>query len=312
MISCVDFIPSYSELFSFLDERYGYEEVKNFWTYLFKPDGKGIPLINFLKKDGLRGAWNYWVGTLKEEAADTTRWFNEKEGWIRSRMHYCPSKGRLLELEKELGIKPYPHYCDHCDYYRAALEMEGFCSVRDHLDVDKAACNAIIYDPKVFKGIMTMDDDVEILECSSKNLEYFHPDFHSSLNMGIHYLGDKFGEKVLVDYLTRYTRNVYQKVLAAIKTEGLAAVEGNIQETYQKEKAPDAVKTERTDGVLKVAVAYCPAVKHLRKTGRDVTKWYPYTTTVIMSVLAEAAGCRFTMESYDEETGAARYRFDTV
>ncbi len=309
MISCTEFIPSYSELFSYLDEHYGYEEVQRFWTYLFAPTGKGIPLINFLKKDGLRGAWDYWCGTLKEEAADCTRYFNEKEGWIRARMHYCPSKGRLLELEKELGIKPYPHYCDHCDYYRAALEMEGFCTIRDHLDVDKASCNSMIYDPKVFKGIMTMDDDVEILECNSKNLEYFHPDFHSSLNMGLAYVGDKFGEEVLVDYLTRYTKNVYAKVIAAAKTEGLAAIEANILGTYEKEKATDAVKTELSADGLTVTVSYCPAVKHLRKTGRDVTKWYSHSTTVVMSVLAEAAGYKFTMDSYNEATGAAQYRF---
>ena len=52
MISCTDFIPAYSELFSFLDENYGRGEVEKLWEYLFKPDGKGIPLINFAKKDG--------------------------------------------------------------------------------------------------------------------------------------------------------------------------------------------------------------------------------------------------------------------
>ena len=50
MISCTEFIPAYSELFSFLEERHGRGEVDNFWTYLFKPDGKGIPLVNFVKK----------------------------------------------------------------------------------------------------------------------------------------------------------------------------------------------------------------------------------------------------------------------
>ena len=80
MISCTEFIPSYSELFKYIDNHYGYSEVQKFWTYLFKPDGKGIPLINFLKEDGLNGAFAYWSGTLKEEAADITRIMNLKEG----------------------------------------------------------------------------------------------------------------------------------------------------------------------------------------------------------------------------------------
>ena len=49
MISCTEFIPAYSELFTFLENKYGRAEVDNFWEYLFKPTGDGIPLVNFVK-----------------------------------------------------------------------------------------------------------------------------------------------------------------------------------------------------------------------------------------------------------------------
>ena len=55
MISCTEFIPAYSELFTFLDEKYGRAEVDRLWDFLFAPTGKGIPLINFAKKDGVKG-----------------------------------------------------------------------------------------------------------------------------------------------------------------------------------------------------------------------------------------------------------------
>ena len=55
VISCTEFIPSYSELFSFLEEKHGREEVSRFWEYLFQPSGTGIPLISFLEKEGIRG-----------------------------------------------------------------------------------------------------------------------------------------------------------------------------------------------------------------------------------------------------------------
>ena len=183
MISCTEFIPSYSELFKYLDERYGYPEVQRFWSYLFKPDGKGIPLVNFVKKDGLRGAVEYWNGTLKEEAADVTRWFNEEEGWAYSEMHYCPSKGRLLKMKEELGVEPYAHYCDHCEYYRPALEMYGLRYYRNSLHVDEARCSSMIFDPKIFKGGMSMNGGTKKIEYRSGDLEYFHRDFHSSMNM---------------------------------------------------------------------------------------------------------------------------------
>jgi len=309
MISCTEFIPSYSELFSYLEENHGEAEVRKFWTYLFEPTGKGIPLINFARKDGLKGCWDYWEGTLTEEAAHCTKWMSESGGWIYSVMHYCPSKGRLLELEKEIGLKPYHNYCGHCDYYRAALEEVGLTWIRNHMDTDKASCRSCLYDPKVFKGVIEPSDDMVMLEIKPSEHEYFHRDFHSSLNMGIHYVGENFGEEELLAYLTRYTKNVYKPTFAAIEKDGLAAIEARILDTYKNEKALDVITTDLKDDTLTVTVAYCPAVKHLHDTGREVTKWYSYTTSVVMSVLAEAAGYTFTMDSYDEATGAAKYSF---
>lgn len=309
MISCTEFIPSYSELFTFLEDKYGYEEVKKFWTYLFEPTGKGIPLINFARKDGLRGCWNYWKGTLTEEAADCTKIINEKEGWIYSEMHYCPSKGRLLELEKEIGIKPYHDYCGHCDYYRAALEEVGLTWIRDHISVNRASCRSIIYDPKIFSGVVSMSDDCEILEIKSKDTEYFHPDFHSSLNMGIDYLGKIHGEDALVEYLVRYTENVYKKVIEEMKASPLSALEKMIRNTYELEKATDALTVISNENSLEINISYCPAVKHLRKTGRDVSKWFSYSTEIVMKTLAQKANLNFKFKSYNIESGAAEYSF---
>ena len=61
MISCTEFIPAYSEIFTFLEKNYGKSEVEAFWDYLFKPDGNGIPLINFVKKEGIRGCFTFWT-----------------------------------------------------------------------------------------------------------------------------------------------------------------------------------------------------------------------------------------------------------
>ena len=309
MISCTEFIPAYSELFTYLDETYGRPEVERFWIYLFAPTGKGIPLINFARKDGLRGCWDYWCGTLKEEAADCTRYFNEKAGWISSDMHYCPSKGRLLELQKEIGLVPYYDYCGHCDYYRASLDQVGLRWIRNHLHVDKASCSSILYDPKVFKGMMVLDQDTEIMECTSKGSEYFHRDFHSSMNMGIDYVAAQHGEDALREYLTMYTRHVYKPVFQEMETDALAAIEKKIRDTYRLERAEDALTVENDGSLLSVQIAYCPAVRHLRETGRDVSVWFCYSTEVVMQTLAEYAGLQFAMERYDPETGVAAYTF---
>ncbi len=309
MISCTEFIAAYSELFSYIDKTYGRAEVDVFWKYLFQPDGKGIPLVNFVQKEGIRGCYSYWSGTLNEEAADFTLYANQKRGFFKTDMHRCPSKGRLLKLQEEIGITPYYDYCLHCDSYRSAVEKVGLNYIFDFSGTHRAACSMLIYDPKVFDGRVIIDDDTEIMRRQSADNEYFHPDFHSSMNMGVHYLGEKYGLPAVEGYLARYTKNVYRGLIENIRKEGLLALECHILATYAKEKATDAVQTESDAEGLRVTVEYCPAVRHLRGTGREVSPWFKYTTQTVMEVLARESGFAFAMEAYDEATGAAGYSF---
>lgn len=309
MISCTEFIPCYSELFTYLEEKHGDEEVPRFWKYLFEPTGDGIPLINYVKEEGIRGCWSYWAGTLNEEAADFSMYLNEKRGFYLNVMHRCPSKGRLLQLKDEIGITPYHNYCLHCDSYRSAIEKIGLKYIYNFNGTDHAACSMLIYDPEIFDGRVIIDEDTLIMDRKAADNEYFHRDFHSSMNMGIDYVGENYGLPAVEEFLTLYTKHVYGPVFEAIKEQGLAAIEAKILDTYQKEHAEDAVSTSLENDVLRVTVTYCPAVKHLLSTGRTVSKWYPYTTETVMKTLAEAGGFRFSMDSYNPATGAAEYRF---
>ena len=311
MISCTEFIPAYSELFSYLDEQYGREEVDRFWKYLFQPDGKGIPLINYVQKEGIRGCFTYWAGCLNEEAADFTMYLNEKRGFFMLDMHQCPSKGRLLQLRDDIGIVPYYDYCLHCDSYRSAVERIGLKYIYNFRGVDKASCSILIYDPNVFDGRVIIDSETEVMERRASENEYFHKDFHSSMNMGIHYIGTHYGIEGVQEYLTRFTRNIYQSVIVDIKKRGIVALEDKIKETYAKEKQPHVLETvvSLDEKMLSINIAYCPGVKYLKETGREVSKWYRYTTEIVMKTLANDAGYLFVMDSYDENTGASAYRF---
>lgn len=309
MISCTEFIPAYSHLFTFLEDNYGKQEVERFWEYLFTPDGMGIPLINFLKEEGIKGCYSYWSGSLNEEAADFSMYLNEKDGWFKINMHRCPSKGRLLELEQEIGIKPYHDYCLHCDHYRESVEKVGLEYIYDFCGTDKAACSLLVYDPKKFPKKLIVDQDTVQMHRQASDNEYFHKDFHSSLNNGVKYLGDKYGEEVLCRFLETFTEQVYQKVIQDAEKRGIEAIKEKIIDTYQKEKSSEVLSITQQDGKTVVNVQYCPAVKHLYHTGRQVTPWFKLTTTVVMQVLANHAGLTFEMNSYDETTGQATYCF---
>ena len=308
MISCTEFIPAYSEIFTYLTKKFGREEVDRFWDYLFKPDSKGIPLVNFVKKEGIRGCFTYWAGTLNEEAADFSMHVNEKRGFFTIEMHRCPSKGRLLQLKETDGVTPFPDYCLHCDYYRHAVEQIGLKYIYNFSGMDRAACSILIYDPKVFDGRVILDENTTSMHRTAGDNEYFHKDFHSSMNMGVEYLGKNYGTEYVEEYLQDFTNHVYGNLIRKMEDKGLAALEEKILDTYQKEKALDAVKTTLTDKELKVEVSACPAVAHLKATGRTVSSWYVYTTATVMETLAEKLGAKFSMDSYDEATGKAQYR----
>lgn len=309
MISCTEFIAAYSELFSFLEDSHGRREVTKLWEFLFAPTGKGIPLINYVKRDGIKGCYDYWAGTLSEEAAEFTMYLNEARGYFRLVMHRCPSKGRLLELRDKLGMTPYHDYCLHCDSYRSAVEEAGLKYIYDFSDVDRASCSLFIYDPRVFDGRIIVDGETAIMDRKAADNAYFHPDFHSSMNMGLQYLGENFGAGEVREYLTRYTDHVYRNVIADIRRRGLTAIKEKIEDTYRQERASDALKIELNQDSLRVSTAYCPAVKHLKETGRSVSPWFKYTTRTVMEELAGKGGYHFQMQSYDEETGAEQYRF---
>ena len=130
MISCTEFIPAYSELFKFIDQRDGRQAVYDYWTAIFDPANS--PLNACLDRSGIKGCYEYWSHTLNEEAADFTMTLDEDEGYFLSVMRKCPSKGKLLKLDY---MEPYPEYCHHCfALYAPVLEKYG---MEYHMDLSR-------------------------------------------------------------------------------------------------------------------------------------------------------------------------------
>jgi hypothetical protein len=140
MISCTEFIPAYSELFKFLEARGGRRAVEAFWEHLA---GRFLGnLRSAVQQHGLRGCWLYWSRALNEEAADFTMELDEDAGQFRITMQYCPSMGRLLELDH---VEPYHDYCRHCDVlYRRVLEPLGYRYAIDLSQCHQAQCTLTV------------------------------------------------------------------------------------------------------------------------------------------------------------------------
>lgn len=140
MIPCTDFIPAYSELFSYLHDRGGKAAVEDFWNYI--SDNFLNNLRELASEQGVRGCWLYWSHTLNEEAADFEMELDEEAGEFRIVMHRCPSMAMLLEQNQ---IAPYQDYCGHCNVlYRRVLEPLGFDYVHDMSGCRDARCEIVI------------------------------------------------------------------------------------------------------------------------------------------------------------------------
>ena len=143
MISCTEFIPAYSELFKYLDNKHGKQAVIKFWEDL--SDNFLGNLRELAQKKGLAGCFEYWSNSLTEEAADFRMSLDEENDVFEIEMRYCPSMGRLLE-EKHI-VEPYEFYCEHCDtLYRRVLEPLGFKYDIDLSECKDAKCRILIKD----------------------------------------------------------------------------------------------------------------------------------------------------------------------
>ncbi len=142
MISCTEFIPMYSALFKYLEDRGGRRGVEKYWEHI--SDAYIKPRLGKLvEKHGLEGCFLYWAETLNEEAADFIMRCDEDGGEFSIDMRYCPSKGMLNKIEH---IKPYYDYCGHCTVlYSRVLREYGIYQDYDLSKTDEAKCTIRLY-----------------------------------------------------------------------------------------------------------------------------------------------------------------------
>lgn len=140
-----------------------------------------------------------------------------------------------------------------------------------------------------------------VMERRAYDNKYLHRDFHATMDIGIAYLAEHFGEEALDRFLVRYVQTRYQPM-------SLQKLEAYFLDIYKAEEAEDALQTCLAEGTLMVKVAYCPALQYLNAHG-GASKWNQKTTTVMYPALAELCGLKFQLIAFDEATGAAEFVF---
>ena len=150
---------------------------------------------------------------------------------------------------------------------------------------------------------------VLVHDVRSSDNKYLHRDFHGSNDIAVRYVGEMYGDNGVKDFLRKFACAYYLPLVEQIKKDGLKALQAQITGLYEYEEVPEVCHTELSDNQLQVKIDRCPGVEHIKKSGVAPSKWYVELTRTINETIADMAGIGFEMISYNEEDGAACYRY---
>ena len=313
MISCTEFIPLYSEFFTFLEARGGHDAVVRYWEYLGEKSigDKSNPksLLAYLERDGIDGAWNYWSMSLTEEACDVYRVYDPVKKTGYTHLRHCPSRGMLNDLKH---IEPYWDYCSHCDViYNKALGEYGITRVRDTSKIANAECAIVMYracDPMPGDEVKEVSDPAYLMDIKAEDNKYLHKDFHLSGDHVLRYTGANYGENCVRDFLATYAKRYYSPQIEDAKKRGLIALKEWIERVYEVEEASEVLHTEMNEKSLTVTVDKSPVIEFMRSLNQEPSKYYIEQTRTLYAAIADACNYGFSLEYYNED-GGTQFRF---
>ena len=134
---------------------------------------------------------------------------------------------------------------------------------------------------------MPSKKNIRILELNRKDNEYLHKDFHGALCYAIKYLDQTYGQDATAEYLKQVGRETFSPLIAALKKEGLIALERHFKRIFELENGDAEFKRE--DNCLVINVSKCPAIAHLKSTGQLFTDRYCETTVNVNLAICQAA-----------------------
>lgn len=150
----------------------------------------------------------------------------------------------------------------------------------------------------------------EIMERRASDNEYLHRDFHRALSTGLDYLGDRYGEQAVRDYLRQFARVFYAPLREAVMRQGLVALKKHFERIYTTEGG--AVEIELSEDRMTLYTAASPAVTHMRRTGCAVSPYFVETIRTVNEALCEGTGFIAELVAYDETSGGSVQRFMRV
>ena len=148
-----------------------------------------------------------------------------------------------------------------------------------------------------------------VMDITAEDNKYLHKDFHVTADNGLMYVGRKYGDNGVREYLYRFAKAFYKPLFDAFKENGLKALMEHQQKLYEEEEMPDVFHAELTEDCLTVTIDKCPAVTFMKEHGYTPSKWYIEMTRTVNMAIADELDLGFSLEYYNEENGACKYSY---
>ena len=135
------------------------------------------------------------------------------------------------------------------------------------------------------------------------------PDFYFAVNAIFRHLHDRCGMPALVEYWRALGRDYYAARTASWRAGGADAVAVDWRDYFAREPGAVVVVERPDQQTVDLDVRVCPAIKHLRDSGREIVPYFCDHCDHVCGAMAEAAGFTFSRVG---GMGSCRQRFTQV
>jgi hypothetical protein len=134
------------------------------------------------------------------------------------------------------------------------------------------------------------------------------PDFYFAVNATARHIHDEYGMDVLIDYWRALGREYYDQRTAEWREGGLPAIAEDWQQYFLQEPGA-VVEVSVRDDAVQLDVCVCPAIKHLRESGREIVPYFCEHCDHTCGSMAEKAGYDFSRSG---GMGSCRQTFSLI
>ncbi|MCK5811538.1 MAG: hypothetical protein KAG94_01445 [Clostridiales bacterium] len=147
----------------------------------------------------------------------------------------------------------------------------------------------------------------QILDVRATDNEYFHQDFHLSMNMLLDYILEKYGNEGVIEYLKDFTKAYHKPLRAQLKNGNLQPLMIYIKELYKKEKWE--VKITKTTDKLQFSINSCPGMTYILSKKMTPSAAYIETYRTVYQSICEGTPFLYELIKFDKETGKSIHLF---